>query len=395
MSAHPFMQHPSNQITPSGDIQQTQIPLISSGRYTPAHTPLFDNLPGGLHSQFLPSTNVTVVSQISSSINDPWCSYFMGAPTHARPFFSTPPGVHHQTRPSQDFVAFQPQRQSLPSVLLCRNLQEKNIPAQNSSHIVPFAHRTSPQISSSHADTNFHSHAVHSDRSISISHAVYLAAKLQPQAQVAHSAAFDTLLPPSDSMHSLPSSSLGVISSDAHHVRQSLGCHRQNPQPLLVGVSSPSVLYPNHPHSFVGRNFPTSQARFARFESAHHVQLHASSNRTAACDLQGASSTQSHLLPTVPSASHSMQRSTTSGTFPMFLSALNDVQNPNLPFHEVASSENRNIPAPTQAGANWSSTLRVQSRNVSSESRHPTMQPPEAKRRRTAGENYVELIRFV
>ena len=310
------------------------------------------------------------------------------------PFFSTPPGVHHQTRPSLDFVAFQPQRQSLPSVPLSQNLQDTDIPAPNWSHIVPFAHRTSPQISSSHADTNFHSLPVHSDCSISISHAVYQAAALQPPAQVAHSPALYSLLPPSDSMHSLSSSSLQVISSDAHHVRQSFGCHRQNPQPLLVRAPSPSVLYPNHPQSFVGQNLPTSQARFSRFESAHHEQLHPSSNRTAACDLLGASSTQPHLPPAVPSASHPMQRSTTSGTFPMFSSALNDVQNPNMPFHLVASPENRNISAPTHAGANWSSIPRVQSRNVSSDNRHSMTQPPKAKRRRTAGKNYVEADMF-
>ena len=389
------MQHPSLQFTPSGDIQHTQIPLISSSRYTPAQTPLFDNLPGSVHSQFLPSTNITVVPQISSSINDPaWWSYFMGAPTRARPFFSTPCGVHHQTRPSQDFVAFQPQRQLLPYVPLSQNLQDTDIPAPNSSHIVPFAHRTSPQISSSHADTNFHSHPVHSDCSISISHAFHQAAALQPPAQVAHSPALYSLLPPSDSVHSLSSSSLQVISSDAHHVRQSFGCHRQNPQPLLVRVPFPSVLYPSHLQSFVEQNLPTSQARFASFESAHHRQLHPSSNRTAASDLLGASFTQPHLPPTLPRASHSMQRSTTSGPFSMFSSALNDVQNPNMPFHLVASPENRNISAPTQAGANWSSTSRVQSRNVSSDSRNPMMQPLEAKRCRTAGENCIETDMF-
>ena len=384
MSAPPFMQHPSIQITPSEDIQHTQISLISRGRYTRAQTPLFDNLPRGVHSQVLLSTNVTVVPQISSSVNDSWWSYFMGV----RPFFSTLPCVHHQTRPSQDFVAFQSQRQSLPTVSLSRNFQDKNIPAQNSSRVVPFAHRTSPQISSSHAGTNFHSHLLHSDRSISISQAVHQAATLQPQAQVGYSAAFDSLLPPSDFMHNLPTSSLRVTSSDAHHVRQSLGCHRQNPHPLLVRVPSPSALYPNHPHSFVEQNLPTFQARCASFESAYHGQLHLSNNRTVACDPQVASSTQPRLPSTVPSTLHPMQCSTTSGTFPMFSLTWNDVQNPNMPFHRVVSSDNRNIPAPTQTGANWSSTLRVQSRNVSFDSRHPMMQAPEAKLRGTTSKNY-------
>ena len=75
-----------------------------------------------------------------------------------------------------------------------------------------------------------------------------------------------------------------------------------------------------------------------------------------------------------------------SGPFPTFPFAWSGCRNPNLPFHVVASPEVRNISPPTQVGANWSSTPHVQSHDASSESRHSTMQPPEAERRKTTGE---------
>ena len=382
------MQHSSIATPPSEDIQHSQISLISCGTCASVRIPTFDNLPAGLHSQTLPS-NARLAAQISSTVNlSTRFSYFTGTPTRA------PSNVHHQTSTSQFYVGFQPQRQSSPNVPPSRHLQDTNISGKNSLHIFPFARDTSPQILAFQADTNFRSQPVHSDRSISMSPAVHQGATLQPQAQVAPSAAPYSLLPPSDSIRSLPSSSLRVTSSDANYVHQPLGCHNQQPQLPLVRGPSPSVLRPNHPHSFVEQNLPTSKARFASFESAHHGQFHPSSNRTAACDPQGASFTHSHLPSTVPGASHPMSRSTTSGPFPMFPSPWNGVQNLNIPFHRVAFPENRNNPAPTQAGANWSSTPRVQSRNVSSDSRHSMVQPPEAKRRRTAGDNCVETDMF-
>ena len=69
-------------------------------------------------------------------------------------------------------------------------------------------------------------------------------------------------------------------------------------------------------------------------------------------------------------------------------------QNPNMPFHVVTSPEIRNIPGPTQVGANRSLTPHVRSHDASSESRHPTMQPPEAKSQRIAGENCIEADMF-
>ena len=385
MSAPPFIQHPFIQISPSVDSQHPHISLISSGTHTPVPTPPFGNFSEGVHPQILPPTNVAF-PQISSTVSIPprW-PYFMGAPTRVPPSFGTTSDAHHQTTPSQDFVGLQPQRRSLPNVPPRRHLQDTNISGQNSSRIFPFARGTS-QILSFQADTNFRFQPVHSDRSISMSLAFHHCATVQPQAQVAYSAAPYSLLPPSDSILSLPSSSLRVTSSDAHYVHQPLGCHNQHPQPPLVRVPSPPVLYPSHLHSSVGQNLPTSQARFARFESAHHGQLHPSSNRTAACDPQGASFTHSHLPSTFAGALHPMPRSTTSGPFPMFPSPWNGVHNPNMLFHRVAFPENRNIPAPTQADANWSSTLQVHSCNVRYASPHPTMQPLEAKLHGTTGE---------
>ena len=97
-----------------------------------------------------------------------------------------------------------------------------NIPTQNFSLNFPFAHGASSQMSFFQTDTNFCSHPVHPDCSVSTSPAVHQGAILQPQTQVTRSAAFYSLLPPSDSIHNLPSSSLRVTISDAHHIRYTL-----------------------------------------------------------------------------------------------------------------------------------------------------------------------------
>ena len=350
------MQHFSIATPPFEDIQNSQSALISCGTCASVRIPTLDNLPADLDSQTLPS-NATLAAQISSTVNlSTRFSSFTGTPTRA------PSNVHHQTSTSQFFVGFQPQRRSLANVPPSWHFQDSNISGQNSSHIFPFARGTPPQILSSQADANFLSQPVHSGRSISISPAVHQGATLQPQAQVAYSAAPYSLLPPSDSILSLAFSSLRVTSSDAHYVHQPLGCHNQLPQPPLVRVPFPLVLHRNPVHSFVKQNFPTSQAQLARFESSHHGQLHPYSNRFAAYDPQGASFTHSHLPSTFAGALHPMPRSITSGSFPMF-------QNPNMPFH-----------------ADWSSTLQVHSRNVRYASPHPAIQPLEAKLRGTTGE---------
>ena len=202
-------------------------------------------------------------------------------------------------------------------------------------------------------------------------------ATLYPQAQVTRFAAYHPWQPSNNYSQTSPSSLLRVT----HY-----GCYTQHPQSPLVQVPFSPVLYPSHPHSSVEQNLPTSQARFARFESAHHGQLHPSSIRTAACDPQGASFTHSHLPSTFAGALHPMPCSTTSGPFPMFPLPWNGVRNLNMPFHRVAFPENRNISTPTQADANWSSTFQVDSRNVRYVSPHPAIQPLEDKLRGTTGE---------
>ena len=62
-------------------------------------------------------------------------------------------------------------------------------------------------------DTKFRSHPVHPDCSIRTSPAVHQGAILQPQTQVTRSAASYSLLPLSDSIHNVPSSSLRVTIS--------------------------------------------------------------------------------------------------------------------------------------------------------------------------------------
>ena len=381
LSAPTSTQHPSISTLPSGDLQRPEHSRISSSAHTLVRTSLPDNHPGVLHPQ------------ISSSVNTPasW-PYFMGAPTRTPPFFCTLSDAQQQTRSFQDFVAFQPQRQSLPNVPPSRHLQDANIPAQDSLHTLPFAHGESPQISSSQTATNFHSYPVHPDRSIGMSPLVQPGAftpgtsySLLPQAQVTRSAASYSLLPPSNSMHNLPSS-LQVTFSDAHHIFQRLGCYRQHPQPPSMLVPPSFVFLPSHPHSFVGQNQPTNQARFASWESAQYGQLHPSSSHIAACDPQGASLPPFHLPSTVSSVSHPMPHSTPSGPFPTFPPTWSDCRNPNFPFHVVASPEVRNIPAPAQVSVKLSATPRVRSHDASSDNRHSTMQPPETKQCRTAGE---------
>ena len=463
-----------------------------------------------INKKNLPS-NAMLAAQISSTVNlSTRFSYFTGAPTRA------PSNAHHQTTSPQGFVIFQPQRRSSANVPPSWHLQDANVPDQNTSHIFPFARSASPRTSSSQTNTNFHSHPVHFNCSISTSPAVHQDATLQlqeqvahstashslqpssnfthnqpssllrftssnahrvtnappdahhhirpsqdfvgiqprhilspnipsslhfhatntrsqnsslnssfacgaylqipasqtttsaltqyhyssnfhparsfyqktaatfySQAQVYHSAASHSLQPPSNYRQTSPSSTLRVTFSEVHHVRQPLHCYRQHPRPPLVQVSSPPLLHPSHPHSFVEQNLPISQAQSASFESAH---LRTSSNRTAACDLQGASSTPFHPPLTVSGDSHPMQRSTPSNPFPMFPPAWSDCQMPILPFHVVSSPEVCNIQAPTHIGANRSSTPRFRSHDTSSDSRLPTMQPHEDKRRETAGE---------
>ena len=382
LSAPTSTLHPSISTLPSGDLQHPEHSLISSSGHTPVNPSLPDNHFGVLHPQ------------ISSSVNIPtlW-PYFMGAPTRAPPFFCTLSDAQQQTRSFLDFVGFQPQRRLSPNVPPSRHLQDANIPAQDSLHTFPFAHGESPQISSSQTAKIFHSYPVHSDRSIGMSSLVQQGAftpgtsySLLSQAQVTRSAASYSLLPPSDSMHNLPSSSLRVTFSDAHPVLQRRGCYRQHPQPHSMLVSPPSVFLPSHLYSFVEQNLPTSQARFASFKSAHHEQLYPSSSHTAACDPQGASFPPFHPPSTVSGISHPMPRSTPSGPFPEFPTAWSDCRNPNLPFHAVASPEVRNVPAITLVGVNLSATPRIRSHDASFDNRHSTMQPPETKRRRTAGE---------
>ena len=382
LSAPTSTQHPSISTLPSGDLQHPEHSLISSRAHTPVRTSLPDNRPGVLHPQISSSVNILAS----------W-PYFMGAPTRAPPFFCTSSGAYQQTRSFQDFVGFQPQRRSSPNVPPSRHLQDANIPAQDSLHTFPFGHGKSSQIASSQTATNFHSYPVHPDCSIGMSPLVQPAAfipgtsySLLPQAQVTRSAASYSLLPPSNSMHNLPSSSLQVTFSDAHHVPQRLGCYRQHPQPPSVLVPPPSVFLSSHPHSFVGQNQPTNQAQFASCEFAHHGQLHPSSIHTAACDPQGASFPPFHPPSTVSGVSHPMPRSTPSGPFPTFPPTWSDCRNPNFPFHVVASPGVHNISAPTQVGVNLSAIPRVRSHDASSDNRHSTMQPPETKRRRTAGE---------
>ena len=141
-------------------------------------------------------------------------------------------------------------------------------------------------MSSFQTDTNFSSHPVHSVRSISTSPAVYQGPALQPQPQVARSAASYSLQPPSDSIHNVPSSSLRVTISDAHHIRYT-------PPDAHCQVSSSRYFLDIHPQQI----------------------------------------------------------------------------------------------SPTLLGTNRSSSPCVQFHDASSESRHPTMQPPEAKRRKSAGKD--------
>ena len=76
-------------------------------------------------------------------------AFFTGIPTRAPPSFRTPPDVHYYTRPSQDFMGIQRQHPLLPNVSASQHLQNTNIPTENSAHIFPFAHGSSPQNSSS------------------------------------------------------------------------------------------------------------------------------------------------------------------------------------------------------------------------------------------------------
>ena len=238
--------------------------------------------------QILASTYASIDAQISFSVNLPTqCSYFTVTHTRASPSFRASRDVHHGTRLSQDFMDIQHQRQSSPNVPASQHLQHTNIPTQNFSLNFPFAHGASSQMSFFQTDTNFCSQPVHPDCLIRTSSAVHQGATLQPQTQVTRSAASYSLLPLSDSIHNVPSSSLRVTISDAHHI-----CY-----------TPPDA----------------------------HCQV---------------SSSQYFL----------------------------DIQP-------------QQISSPTQVGANRSSSPWVRSHDASSKSRHPTMQPSEAKRRKSAGKS--------
>ena len=184
-------------------------------------------------------------------------------------------------------MGIQRQRQSSPNVPASLHLQHTNIPTQNFSLNFPFAHGASSQMSFFQTDTNFCSHPVHPGYSVRTSPAVHQGAILQPQTQVTRSATSYSLLPLSDSIHNVPSCSLRVTISDAHHVRYT----------------------PPDAHC---------QVSISRY----------------------------------------------------FL----DIQP-------------QQISSPTQVGANRSSSSRVQPRDESSDNRHPTIQPSEAKRRKSAGKS--------
>ena len=94
--------------------------------------------------QILASTYASIDAQISYSVNLPTQrSYFTVTQTRASTSFRTSPDVHHGTRPSQDFMDIQHQRQSSPNVPASQHLQHTNIPTQNFSLNFPFAHGAS------------------------------------------------------------------------------------------------------------------------------------------------------------------------------------------------------------------------------------------------------------
>ena len=432
LMAPTFAQHPFIPSLPSGDIQHSEHLLISSSALTPIRTSLPDNYPRVLHPQILSSRADTdfhlypVHLDRSTSMSTPVhpcatlppqalaafsaASYSFLPPSDSidnLPFSSlrvtssdaphacyTPPDAHYHTRPSRDFPGLQHQHKLSLNVPPSLRFNGTSIP-ESSLLNSPFGCGAFlPQSPLSQTDTNV---CTQNPTSFNVDPARSIhqntSATLYPQAQVTRFAAYRPWQPPNNYSQTSPSSLLRVT-SDAHHVLQPFGCYTQHPRPPSLLVPPPSFFLSSHPHNFVEQNLPTSQARFARFESAHHGQLYPSSNRTAACDLQGASFTPFHSPSTVSGVSHPMPRSTPSNSFRMFPPARSDCRNPNLPFHDATSRKILNIPAPTLLGANRSSTPCVRSHDTSSESRHPTMQPSEAERRRTAGEILVELALF-
>ena len=426
------VQHPFIPTLPSGDIQHSEHPLISNSALTPIRTSLPDNYPRVLHPKISSSqadTNFhsySVHLDRSTSMSTPVhqgatlppqaqaafsaASYSLlppSDPIHNLPSSSrrvtssdaphtcyTPPDAHYHTRPSRDYQGLQHQHKLSLNVPPSLRFIGTSIP-ESSLLNSPFGCGAFlPRIPLSQTNTivctqNPCSFNVDPARSIHQN----TTATLYPQAQVSRFAAYRPWQPPNNYSQTSPSSLLRVT-SDSHHVLQPFGCYMQHPQPPTMLIPPPSVFLSSHPHNFVEQNLSTSQARFAGFESAHHGQLYPSSNRTAAYDLQGASFTPFHPPSTVSGVSHPMPHTTPSGSFRMFPPARSDCRNPNLPFHDVTSREIRNISAPTLLGASRSSTPCVRSHDTSSESRHPTMQPPEAERRRTAGEILVELALF-
>ena len=417
-------QDPFVPILPFGDIQHSEHPLISSSALTAIRTSLPDNHPGVLHPQISSSRTDTnfysypVHLNRSTSMSIPVhldatlppqaqaassaASYSLLPPSDsihnlpsslrvtssdAHHACYTPPDAHYHIRPSRDFLGLQHQHILLPIVPRSLCFNDASIP-ESSLLNSPFACGAFlPRVPLSQTDTNVcsqnpSSFDVDPARSIHQN----MTATLYPQAQVTHFAAYRPWQPPNNYSQVSPSFPLRATFSNAHHVLQPFGCYTQYPRPPSMLVPPPSVFLPSHPHNFVEQNLPTSQARFAGFESAHHEQLYPSNNHTVVCDSQGASFTLFHPPSTVSGVSDPMPRSAQSGSFPKFPPARSDCRNPNLPFHDVASREICYIPAPTQTDANRSSTLRVQSHDTSSGSRHPTMQPTEAKRRRTTGE---------
>ena len=106
---------------------------------------------------------------------------------------------HHHARPYQNFVGFLGQHRSSPNVLPSRHLHAQ-IFLLKTLHIFSHLHMV---------------HSVHFGCSISKILSVHQGATLQ--AEAALSAASYSLKPPSCSIHHVPSSSLRVTCSDAHH----------------------------------------------------------------------------------------------------------------------------------------------------------------------------------
>ena len=128
-----------------------------------------------------------------------WCSNFV--PSQWPPLVALLED-HHHTRPYQNYVGFQGRHRSSPNFLTSRHLHAQ-IFLLKTLHIFSHLHMVL---------------SIHPGCSISTSPAVHLGATFQPQAQVALSSASYSLQIPSCSIHDVPSSSLRVTYSDAHHI---------------------------------------------------------------------------------------------------------------------------------------------------------------------------------